>query len=95
MELSDFFEQHPKAALAFSGGADSAFLLYSAAACGADIMPYFVRSQFQPAFERADAPRTGIPSCSTARTPAMTAATGRVCARSSRRMSSRRSGSAV
>ena len=57
MELSDFFAQHPKAALAFSGGADSAFLLYSAAACGADIMPYFVRSQFQPAFEHADACR--------------------------------------
>lgn len=57
MELSDFFAQHPKAALAFSGGADSAFLLYSAAACGADIMPYYVRSQFQPAFERADACR--------------------------------------
>ena len=57
MELSDFFAQHPKAALAFSGGADSAFVLYSAAACGADIMPYFVRSQFQPAFERADARR--------------------------------------
>ena len=57
MELSDFFAQHPKAALAFSGGADSSFLLYSAAACGADIMPYYVRSQFQPAFERADACR--------------------------------------
>ncbi len=57
MELSDFFAQHPKAALAFSGGADSAFLLYSAAACGADIMSYYVRSQFQPAFERADARR--------------------------------------
>ena len=57
MELTDFFAQHPKAALAFSGGADSAFVLYSAAACGADIMPYFVRSQFQPAFERADARR--------------------------------------
>ena len=57
MELSDFFTQHPKAALAFSGGADSAFVLYSAAACGADIMPYYVRSQFQPAFERADARR--------------------------------------
>ena len=40
MELSDFFAQHPKAALAFSGGADSAFFLYSSAACGADIMPY-------------------------------------------------------
>ena len=57
MELTDFFAQHPKAALAFSGGTDSAFVLYSAAACGADIMPYFVRSQFQPAFERADARR--------------------------------------
>ena len=57
MELTDFFAQHPKTALAFSGGADSAFVLYSAAACGADIMPYYVRSQFQPAFERADARR--------------------------------------
>ncbi len=57
MELKEFFQQHPKAALAFSGGADSAFVLYTAVQCGADIAPYFVKSQFQPEFERADARR--------------------------------------
>lgn len=30
MTLSEFFEQHPKAALGFSGGVDSAYLLYAA-----------------------------------------------------------------
>lgn len=57
MELKEFFQQHPKIALAFSGGADSAFVLYTAVQCGADIAPYFVKSQFQPEFERADARR--------------------------------------
>lgn len=55
MELRDFFQQNSKIALAFSGGADSAFVMYSAVQCGADIAPYFVKSQFQPEFERADA----------------------------------------
>ena len=57
MELKEFFQQYPKIALAFSGGADSAFVLYTAVQCGADIAPYFVKSQFQPEFERADARR--------------------------------------
>lgn len=55
MELKEFFAQNPKAALAFSGGADSAYLLYAALACGADVRPYCAVTPFQPAFERADA----------------------------------------
>ena len=53
--LRAFFEANPQPALAFSGGCDSAYLLYAAAACGADVTAYYVRSQFQPAFELADA----------------------------------------
>ena len=30
MKLNDFFAAHPKVAIAFSGGADSAYLLYAA-----------------------------------------------------------------
>lgn len=57
MKLSDFFRQDPKAALAFSGGVDSAYLLYAAVKYGADVRPYFVRSAFQPRFELEDARR--------------------------------------
>lgn len=57
MTLGEFFEQHPKVALGFSGGADSAYLLYAAIRCGADVRAYFVKSQFQPAFELEDARR--------------------------------------
>lgn len=55
MTLEEFFAAHPKTALAFSGGVDSAFLLQAGLACGADIKPYYVSSAFQPAFERRDA----------------------------------------
>lgn len=57
MVLEDFFAEHPKVALAFSGGVDSAFLLYAAKKCGADVRPYYVKSQFQPEFEHEDAAR--------------------------------------
>jgi len=57
VNLREFFESCPKVALAFSGGCDSAYLYYAARACGADICAYYVRSQFQPAFELADALR--------------------------------------
>ncbi len=57
MELSDFFARHPKAALGFSGGVDSAYLLYAARAAGADVRPYFVKTVFQPQFELEDALR--------------------------------------
>ncbi|MGI5172487.1 ATP-dependent sacrificial sulfur transferase LarE [Treponema sp. OMZ 840] len=55
--LLDFFRTHPKAALAFSGGTDSAYLLYAALKNGADIQPYFIKSPFQPQFELEDAQR--------------------------------------
>lgn len=54
-QLRDFFEQYPTIALGFSGGVDSSYLLYAATACGVDIQPYFIQSQFQPEFELNDA----------------------------------------
>ena len=44
-------------ALAFSGGTDSAYLLYEAIKNGADIRAYYVKSAFQPQFELDDAKR--------------------------------------
>lgn len=55
MTLEQFFSEHPKAAIAFSGGVDSAYLLYAALRCGADVRAYYVQSAFQPRFEREDA----------------------------------------
>lgn len=57
MTLERFFHDHPKAALAFSGGVDSAYLLYAAVKYGADICAYYVKSAFQPQFELEDAKR--------------------------------------
>ena len=57
MTLPAFFKSHPKAALAFSGGVDSAFLLWAAAEYGCDVRAYYVHSVFQPAFELEDARR--------------------------------------
>lgn len=57
MELKDFFAKNPRAALAFSGGTDSAYLLYEALQCGCATKPYFLKTVFQPAFELEDARR--------------------------------------
>ncbi|MDO4572992.1 MAG: TIGR00268 family protein, partial [Clostridia bacterium] len=57
MTLSDFFAAHPRCALGFSGGTDSAFLLYEGLRLGVEIRPYFIKTQFQPAFELEDARR--------------------------------------
>lgn len=57
MELSEFFAQNPRAALGFSGGVDSAYLLYAGVRAGAEIRPYFIKTQFQPEFELNDARR--------------------------------------
>ena len=57
MTLKEFFKANPKAALAFSGGTDSAYLLWAAVQAGAAVQPYFVRSAFQPRFELEDARR--------------------------------------
>lgn len=55
--LRDFFDAHPRMALAFSGGVDSAYLLYAARACGCNVAPFYAQSAFQPEFERLDAQR--------------------------------------
>ena len=55
--LRAFFDAHPRMALAFSGGVDSAYLLYAARACGCDVAAFYAQSAFQPEFERRDALR--------------------------------------
>lgn len=57
MELRDFFQGCPKVALGFSGGVDSAYLLYAALDHGAQVRPYFIKTAFQPQFELEDARR--------------------------------------
>ena len=54
MELQDFFKEHPKAAIAFSGGVDSTYLLAEALRLGADVKPYCAVTAFQPAFEKRE-----------------------------------------
>lgn len=55
MELKEFFEEYPKVAIAFSGGVDSVYLLYEAVKYAKEVRAYFVKSAFQPEFEREDA----------------------------------------
>ena len=55
MTLSAFFQENPKAALAFSGGVDSAYLLYAAKHYGAQVCAYYVKTPFQPQFEYDEA----------------------------------------
>lgn len=57
MDIEQFFQEHPKVALAFSGGVDSAYLLYAAVKSGAQVRPYYVKTAFQPQFEYEDAQR--------------------------------------
>lgn len=57
MQLQQFFAGHPRAAIAFSGGVDSAYLLYAAVHSGAEVCAYYVKSAFQPEFELQDAKR--------------------------------------
>lgn len=57
MTLDEFFSETPRAAIAFSGGVDSAYLLHAARSAGADIRAYCVKTPFQPQFELDDAKR--------------------------------------
>lgn len=57
MTLREFFQTHPRCAIAFSGGVDSAYLLYAAIRHGADVRAYYVKSDFQPRFELDSAAR--------------------------------------
>lgn len=57
MTLETFFREVPKAAVAFSGGTDSAFLLWAAKKQGCQIQAYYIHTAFQPRFELEDARR--------------------------------------
>ena len=57
MTLAEIFQSIPKAAVAFSGGTDSAFLLWAAKEYGCDVRAYYVKTAFQPQFELEDARR--------------------------------------
>lgn len=60
MELEQFWLAHPRAAIAFSGGVDSAYLIYSALKAGAQVKAYYVKSPFQPQFEWEDAQKLSV-----------------------------------
>lgn len=55
MDLRAYFSGHPEAAVALSGGVDSAVLLNAAARYARRVQAYCVHAGFQPAFELADA----------------------------------------
>lgn len=55
MELSSYLRCYKKLAVAFSGGVDSAYLIYAAKHEGCQVQAYFVKSPFQPEFELEDA----------------------------------------
>ena len=57
MTLREFFTEHPEAAVAFSGGADSALLVWAASRYAKRVRAYYVKTPFQPAFELRDAQR--------------------------------------
>ncbi|MCL2382006.1 MAG: ATP-dependent sacrificial sulfur transferase LarE [Treponema sp.] len=57
MTLEQFFKENPVAALGFSGGVDSSYLLYAGLRYGAKIKAYYAHTAFQPEFELKDARR--------------------------------------
>ena len=63
--LKSYFAAHPKLVLGFSGGVDSSFLFAAAKEMGAEIIPIFVKTVFQPDFELEDAQKisekVGVP----------------------------------
>jgi len=57
MTPEQFFKKNPSVAVAFSGGVDSAYLLYVSKKLGAQTKAYYVKTPFQPQFEYDDAVR--------------------------------------
>lgn len=58
MTVEEFFRENPVVGVAFSGGVDSAWLLHEAVRLAERTAAYFVRTPFQPDFERTDAEDT-------------------------------------
>lgn len=54
MTLQEYFEKNPRFALAFSGGIDSAYLLWEAKEANVDVTAYMVKTPFQADFEKED-----------------------------------------
>ena len=57
INLERFFKENPAAALGFSGGVDSSYVLYAGLKYGARIKAYHAKTAFQPEFELRDAQR--------------------------------------
>ena len=57
MELREFFVENKEAAIAFSGGVDSSYLLSQAVKYAVRVKAYYVKSCFQPEFELREALR--------------------------------------
>ncbi|MEG2059810.1 MAG: 7-cyano-7-deazaguanine synthase, partial [Lachnospiraceae bacterium] len=57
MDLQTFFQTYSSVSIAFSGGCDSAFLLHQAKKYAHRAEAFYVKSDFQPAFELEDAKR--------------------------------------
>ena len=54
LTIIEFFEKYPNVAIALSGGVDSVFLVYMAKKYAKSVKAYFVKSVFQPEFEKKD-----------------------------------------
>ena len=57
MELFEYLKEKKEIALAFSGGVDSAYLLYACLKSCKKVTAYYVKTAFQPEFEFEDAKR--------------------------------------
>ncbi|MBP7319632.1 MAG: ATP-dependent sacrificial sulfur transferase LarE [Lachnospiraceae bacterium] len=55
MDLKEYFQANPEIAIAFSGGTDSAYLLYMAKQYAKKVDAIYCQSVFQPSFELEDA----------------------------------------
>ena len=55
MTAEAYFMKYPEVAIAFSGGVDSAYLLYLASKYAGKVQAYYVKTEFQPMFELEDA----------------------------------------
>lgn len=55
MNLKEYFSANKRLAIAYSGGVDSAYLLYTALRENTQVSAYYVSTEFQPQFEQDEA----------------------------------------